>query len=118
MRDSDSGARIGPNDGPHMATLSFDTLRFANRLKAAGIPSAQAEAEAQALSEVFGAGLQQVATQQDVIDAGSALRRELRELELRIEARFAGLAGATTLLKWMIGVLLAVVASLVLRAFF
>ena len=33
--------------------MTFDTLKFANRLKSAGVPSAQAEAEAEALAEVF-----------------------------------------------------------------
>lgn len=36
-----------------MTATAFDTLKFANRLKAAGVPSAQAEAEAEALAEVF-----------------------------------------------------------------
>jgi len=34
-----------------MSTFTFDTLKFANRLKTAGVPPAQAEASA--LSEVF-----------------------------------------------------------------
>jgi len=36
-----------------MSTLTFDTLKFANRLKTAGVPAVQAEAEADALSEVL-----------------------------------------------------------------
>ena len=32
-----------------MATIMFDTLKFANTLKDAGVPSAQAEAEAKGL---------------------------------------------------------------------
>ena len=38
-----------------MATITFDTLKFANTLKRAGVPPAQAEAEAEAtaLSEVL-----------------------------------------------------------------
>ncbi len=36
-----------------MAAITFDTLKFANRLKSAGVPPAQAEAEAEALAEVF-----------------------------------------------------------------
>jgi hypothetical protein len=37
----------------HMTSIAFDTLKFANRLKTAGVPSEQAEAEAQALSEAL-----------------------------------------------------------------
>lgn len=36
-----------------MTTLTFDTLKFANRLKAAGVPDKQAEAEAEALAEAL-----------------------------------------------------------------
>ena len=36
-----------------MTTLTFATLKFANKLKAAGVPEKQAEAEAEALAEVM-----------------------------------------------------------------
>lgn len=36
-----------------MAIIAFDTLKFAKRLKDAGILPAQAEAEAEALAEVL-----------------------------------------------------------------
>lgn len=36
-----------------MATFTFDTLKFASKLKAAGVPPEQAEAEAGVLSEVL-----------------------------------------------------------------
>jgi hypothetical protein len=39
-----------------MSTITFDTLRFAERLKAAGVPEAQAKAEAEALRDVFSDG--------------------------------------------------------------
>lgn len=43
-----------------MTTVTFDTLKFANRLKSAGVPSQQAEAEAEALAEVFEANLKEL----------------------------------------------------------
>lgn len=87
-----------------MASVTFDTLKFANRLKAAGVPSAQAEAEAEALSEVFEMNLADLPTKKD-------LRDELKLLEAKIEGRFV-------LLQWMMGLLMAGVASLILKAFF
>ncbi len=45
-----------------MATITFDTLKFANTLKEAGVPSAQAEAEATALSEVLEVNLKDLVT--------------------------------------------------------
>ena len=58
-------------------TMTFDTLKFANHLKAAGIKPEHAEAEAQALAEVFDINLQSVATKEDI-----------RQLEDRLTERF------------------------------
>ena len=53
-------------------------------------------------------------TKSDINEA----RHEIRELELKIENRLESVRGEITLLKWMMSVLLAGVASLVLKAFF
>jgi broad-specificity NMP kinase len=84
-----------------MTTLTFDTLKFANRLKAAGVPPAQAEAEAEALAEVLADALKtsDLATHTDV----ETLRREIAEAKADI-------------IKWLVGLLIAqaaVVAALV-----
>src|SRR5437762_1061865 len=81
-----------------MSTLTFDTLKFANQLKTAGVPTTHAEAEAKALSEVFETNLSELATKAD-----------LRELELRITSRSdSKLADLKfELLKWMIGLAVA-----------
>ena len=49
-----------------MSTLTFDTLKFANQLKTAGVPATHAEAEAKALSEVFETNLSELATKEDL----------------------------------------------------
>ena len=56
-----------------MTAITFDTLRFANRLKAAGVESAHAEAEAAALSEVLDTNLGELATKADL----ASLRSEM-----------------------------------------
>jgi len=70
-----------------MSTLTFDTLKFANRLKTAGVPSVQAEAEAEALSEVFETNLSELATNKDI---------DIKLANMKFE-----------LLKWMIGLAVA-----------
>ena len=45
-----------------MASLTFDTLKFAEKLIAAGVPEAQAKAQASALSEVLEINLKDVVT--------------------------------------------------------
>ena len=64
-----------------MSTLTFNTLKFANRLKAAGIPAIQAEAEADALSEVLETNLGELATKSDLREVETGLRHETKELE-------------------------------------
>nr|WP_269665271.1 DUF1640 domain-containing protein [Xylella taiwanensis] len=97
--------------GLFVALAAFDTLSFANQLKNAGVPPAHAEAQAEALAEVFETHLQQLATKAD-----------LRELELKLESKidkgFAEIKGEMLLLKWMFGVLVAGVATLIAKAFF
>ncbi len=55
----------------------FDTLKFANTLKDAGVPSAQAEAEAKALSEVLEVNLKELVTKEDLHREIDTLRREM-----------------------------------------
>lgn len=75
--------------------LIFDTLRYANKLKAAGVPEKQAEAQAETLAEVVDETL---ATKQDIksIDlkiecVQAELKRDIKELELRIVNKLASI---------------------------
>ncbi|MGZ5010136.1 MAG: DUF1640 domain-containing protein [Methylobacter sp.] len=63
-----------------MAAITFDTLKYANRLKAAGAEPKVAEAEAEALAEVFELNLNEVATRDD-------LKYMEERLNERLEAR-------------------------------
>jgi hypothetical protein len=58
-----------------MTTLTFDTLKFANKLKAAGVPEKQAEAEAEALADVMA----EAAKTSDL-----TTKNDLHDLELRV----------------------------------
>lgn len=94
-----------------MAAITFDTLKYANKLKSAGVPDKQAEAEAEALSEALEVNLKELVTKE-------YLNHELRDLEHRLDAKFERIDGELKLNRWMLGVLLAGVISLVLKAFF
>lgn len=61
-----------------MSTITFDTLKFADTLKAAGVPSTQAEAEARAVANAIGEI--DVATKRDIED----IRRDILATELRL----------------------------------
>ncbi len=69
-----------------MTALTFDTLKFANRLKAAGVSPGHAEAEAEALSEVFEANTSALATKQDLREYESAIRADLQLLDTKISS--------------------------------
>jgi coiled-coil family 90 protein len=60
-----------------MATATFDTLKFANRLKQAGVPAPQAEAEAEALAEALQVNLRDLATKSDLSAVRDELKRDL-----------------------------------------
>ena len=84
--------------------MTFDTLKFANKLKSAGVPDKQAEAEAEALSEVLEINLKELVTKE--------------HLDIKLQQELAPIRTDLAVIKWMIGLMLAGVISLVLKAFF
>jgi hypothetical protein len=88
-----------------MTAITFDTLKFVEKLKAAGVPEAHAKAEAEALVEALGT-------------AEVATRRDIEKLDAGISNRFERLDGELKLNRWMLGILMAGVMSLILKAFF
>jgi hypothetical protein len=94
-----------------MSIATFDTLKFAKSLKAAGFDEAKAEAISEAFKEAQQASLQDLATKSDLKELERATKSDLKELELKINAQLM-------LLKWMMGFILAGVVSLILKAFF
>lgn len=76
-----------------MTAIAFDTLKFANTLKAAGVLPAQAEAEATALAEVLEVNLKELATKADLHHEVELLRRDMREMEQRLIIKLGALMG-------------------------
>jgi predicted transposase YdaD len=72
-----------------MAAVMFDTHKFVRKLQEAGFEEKQAEGISEA---------------QDSADI--ATKRDLKELELKIESRFEQLKGEVNLVKWMLGAIL------------
>ncbi|MEO5340813.1 MAG: CCDC90 family protein [Magnetococcus sp. MYC-9] len=75
--------------------IPFDTLAFVKKLETAGVPSAQAEAQVEMLSDVLQkveeSRLQELATKGDVLrlekeieTAKTELKRDMKEMELRM----------------------------------
>ena len=74
-----------------MSAVTFDTLKYVETLKIAGVPESQAKAQSEALKEVLNA---EVATKHD-----------LTEMELRVEAKLESMK--YEIIKWNTGTLLA-----------
>ena len=69
-----------------MRPTVIDTLKFANRLKQAGVETGQAEAMSLALNDELTEGL---ATKTDLDDAVSKLGSRIDDLDAKFEVRFA-----------------------------
>ncbi len=79
-----------------MTTITFDTLELVDKLKTAGIPQEQAEAVVRVIADAQ----TRLVTKDDLELALSPLKTDL------------------AVLKWMIGIVIAGVMSIVLKSFF
>jgi hypothetical protein len=99
--------------------MAFDTLSYAKKLQESGVPPRQAEAHAEALKELAEDNL---ATKRDLKDLEMVLRheidlvrRDLKDLETRMDGRFREVDGRFRLLYWMVGFNLALTAGILLK---
>ena len=90
-----------------MTTITFDTLELVDKLKTAGIPQEQAEAIVRVIAEAQNG----LVTKHDLTEAKNEIKADMN-------VRFERIDGELKLNRWMLGVLLAGVISLVLKAFF
>lgn len=115
-----------------MTTAVFDTLSYAKRLKAAGVPEAQAEAQAEALAEAVGTQLVTrrdldeavrdlkeaiTLTRRDVNEAITLSKRDANEAILAVGARITAGEGRTHLLQWMAGFNIALTVTILFKVF-
>ena len=80
-----------------MATITFDTLAYAKRLKAAGVPEEQAEVQAETFAEIIE---ERLATKYDI----ELLRRDMKEMEIELKKDIA--ASKSETIKWVAGMLI------------
>lgn len=83
-----------------MSTITFDTLKYAERLKSAGVPDAQARAEAEALRDALA----------EAIDHSVVTKRDLVTELVPIKTELA-------VLKWMLGFNLAFIMAVLWKVF-
>jgi len=99
------------------AVLAFDTLKFSDSLKAAGVAAPQAEAQARALAGVLASSLDALATRDDLQASETGVRGEIKQLatELRADLRESELRlrGELAPMKWMLATVSAGMVALV-----
>lgn len=88
-----------------MSSISFDTHKFVRKLQEAGFDEKQAEG----LTEAMRAAID---------ESELATRSDLREMELRLDSRFESLKGDMSLVKWMMGALIALAVANFSKQFF
>jgi hypothetical protein len=81
-----------------MTALAFDTHAFVKRLVAAGMPEQQAEVLADQQASLID---EKLTTKDDLAKTERTLKADLREAELRLEAKIE--AVKSDLVKWMFG---------------
>lgn len=87
-----------------MASITFDTLKFVEKLRAAGVPEGQAKAEAEALQGVLSETLDtQISTKADIV----RLERRMDGLEGQMKEMKAEINGKLTLVQWMLALIVA-----------
>ena len=119
-----------------MAVATFDTLKFANSLKAAGVPDKQAEAEAAAISEALAANFRDLVTKEDLKNELLQLRTELKNdglqlrtelksdirdteqhLNAKIDTAVVSLKGEILTIKYMFGIVVTLFVGIAIRVF-
>ncbi len=71
-----------------MSTLAFDSLKYARRLRDAGVPESQAEVQAELMAEAFGFYAENIVTR-EYLDV--ALRAAFADQDAKFEKRFAAI---------------------------
>jgi hypothetical protein len=84
-----------------MATLAIDTLKYAKRLQAAGVPQEQAEAQAETLADAIEVNL---VTKQLFEEGLERLKNDLR-VEVREQQ--------SNLIRWLVPLMLGQIAAIV-----
>jgi hypothetical protein len=108
-----------------MALVTFDTLKFVERLEAVGMPRVQAVALAEAQKESFHEALDSaLATKADIIKLETSIARleastkvEIARLDTKIDTLDLKFTGKFNLLQWMLAFNLAFTMAMLWKMF-
>ena len=105
-----------------MVVATFDTLKYFNTLKAAGVPEKQAEAQTTVLAEALAVNLKDLVTKDDLHEAEQRMNARIdlvrTELSAKIDSLQTKYDGKINLLTWMLGVAISMLIAVLVRLFF
>ncbi len=123
-----------------MSAIAFDTLKFANKLKDAGVPDKQAEAQASIMAEALQVNLDSLATKEQVERLRVDMRRDNEQQRSDTNKEFQIVRqemaqmktellqviahnetrsdGQIQMLRWMITAMLAMLTGMFIRLIF
>ena len=90
-----------------MNSITFDTLKYVERLKAAGVSDAQAKAEVEALVDVLAESTSNTLS----------TKADMSRLDLRLTTELAPVKIELAVLKWMVGFNLALTVAILWKIF-
>jgi len=105
-----------------MAVATFDTLKFANTLKSAGVPDKQAEAQAVAFAEIIQINFKDLVTKddlhRDMAELKAELKHEIAETKSELKRDISDLRGEMKVMRWMLGAIIGLLVPILIRLFF
>ena len=98
-----------------MSTITFDTLKFVEKLEKAGLPRAQASAIVEAQKDAFSESLEsQLASRQDIV----MLEKQIEKTENLLRPDMAELRKEQAVQRWMLTITVGGIVALIAKAFF
>ena len=98
-----------------MSTITFDTLKFVEKLEKAGLPRAQASAIVEAQKDAFSEALEnQLASRQDI----AKLEKQIEKTESSLRLEFADIRKEQAVQRWMLTITVGGIVALIAKAFF
>ncbi|CAN5445185.1 hypothetical protein BH10PSE19_BH10PSE19_03190 [soil metagenome] len=101
-----------------MTAIPFDTLKCLEKLTAAGVPGPQARVQVEIFAEVLQNNMQELVSEADLKESEAKLEAKIDKVDAKLDRVEAKLMGEITLLKWMLGFILAGIAALIGKIFF
>lgn len=98
-----------------MSTITFDTLKFVEKLEKAGLPRAQASAIVEAQKDAFSEALEnQLASRQDI----AKLEKQIEKTESTLRLELADIRKEQVVQRWVWTITVGGGVALIAKAFF